>query len=1774
MAKKESIVKTYTGLRKENLIRNNGKYAMYDKPLGMPIGLTTDVYYNEKGKPQQIHKGGLLGYTYDVNGEYGKGLNDSYGRDVENVKHYSITNVKPTFSVNDYDNHGDYMSYVNDVYGTRETYAGHLMGLMGVRDVLDDVAIDILPNAEGKTFADTINEILQYTDVQYAMEGEKVGIIRNIDVAKALGGVITTNVNNYSGKDTRLGMISNQLYAKTLSRAAHFNSLRRTKYITPELDKLYGNNLSNVYSLSSLFLLADGQPRLIEPVSDSFVKEYVGETIDEYLINFIPEYNEMQQEIQEWNGRNRYFGFSKSVESEEEISRRFNPNLVDEPKMVVSNMKEPSTAYRFYEEGDLSNGNAFNEKEFNALDGFKGETIAIKKEGRDVLNVTNKLFKNRLFDTLVGRFHTSSDKENTLSQSAVHPIFGLSKGRNLLTKSAWEEGKGKEVNGYDNPYCRVWTYHNQYSKMKDLIRPFTNENDEFIGINELQGDWKSFRNYKGEERLGKHSVLNKNGMVNITPTNDLEVDIKQCMFSIENLAWKDVNISGKGGYRFENGDFVKDYQNTLSEEQRGPNGGRIMWFPPYDIEFQETSSADWHEDVFIGRGEPIYTYTNTKRNGSLSFTLLIDHPSVLDYWMLDKKKGSNDINDEQTLLRYFAGCEPIAPSPDVTDKILRGDYEGGDKNINPITPNKDIIFNTYFPNNYSGVDVTGDKNEVLELLFGGQYLNDSLYTGDTGTLGAFADSGETLFLGYEMGLNPIGTAFFKGEVETHLSKKRLAEVMNPNSDRMENYEEQEFVEVVKTGITKENFFNEGSIYSSYSLKENYSQKTKLEEEKRKLKEEIDKLGNSLSKLEIEYYKLNEELSKLSPGTVEYELLLSDIDKKGSEIFEMNKERDSKFEKFKSLDKLIELADDSREKCMNIFGFTATTPFIKTKPIYCFYKHTESDKTFKDDTEFDIDAKKAYAKYLLEKVEKYNNINEYYQKGLNQVVCCVKKNGKEEDYEYYASAISKKGDVVYDTYNTFENKREFDKSLWPFGSVVNRKGEIKYYYKNQKGNIKESVSKEEQVRTLVMDGVLVEYANEQAFKDSGAICGFLEDENKYVYYETQKLDSKEKALQKIIDSLTEEDVEKAYENHMYGSYIEIQDVVDYWGIQYYCVYEKLGTSSELPVGNYKTKQEYIIKQTFNNDTNNDEYWVLWKLDEPEFEGDEGIMFDFYKKNKKYKRYAANKNVIDKLAYVSFQFPVSYTEEGLHPESGNIAQFYLGKTLDTSTPYLCVETIKPINIDGIDVNRFGLIDGKYEYIHNNKFQDEIDNEEVIGYFNWVEEHYGDILGKMSMKSEDLVDVKTSEGNIVIDDENNVDVSSEIKYYFDKDRKEYCYPHDNSTASQELLAYNFADLQSFGLNSTYEIAHENDSNVTCSFGEFYAANKERDKGGLYTNFVLACEEAVLKTRKNLTGDALASKMNEAKERIKYIATILNDYKDKITETTVLGDASVEGDADKNNTLAINRSVTLYEFLEGLEIGDVLINLTKGASTKGSDGEGNNISDLTSKKDRKTKTVIVIGNGDSIPERTETERTNSPHSQTFKEGQNEYRRYDNERLFFSMLRENDNVAYTNLIKKVQYFSPAYHSITPEGFNARLTFLQQCTRQGPTITASEVGTSGSTAANLAFGRAPFCVLRLGDFLNTRIVVRSVNITYPDNMWDLNHDGIGAQFMMAKVSMQIEIIGGSDISAPIKRLQNAVSFNYYANTSIYDNRSDIAQYHGDYTSSDIRTWNPSLKPRQ
>ena len=38
--------------------------------------------------------------------------------------------------------------------------------------------------------------------------------------------------------------------------------------------------------------------------------------------------------------------------------------------------------------------------------------------------------------------------------------------------------------------------------------------------------------------------------------------------------------------------------------------------------------------------------------------------------------------------------------------------------------------------------------------------------------------------------------------------------------------------------------------------------------------------------------------------------------------------------------------------------------------------------------------------------------------------------------------------------------------------------------------------------------------------------------------------------------------------------------------------------------------------------------------------------------------------------------------------------------------------------------------------------------------------------------------------------------------------------------------------------------------------------------------------------------------------------------------------------------------------------------------------------------------------------------------------------------------------------------------------------------------------------------------------------------------------------MNFKFIGGSDLTGPIARLQNAITFNFFANTGVYDGRND------------------------
>lgn len=373
----------------------------------------------------------------------------------------------------------------------------------------------------------------------------------------------------------------------------------------------------------------------------------------------------------------------------------------------------------------------------------------------DLIKKTNTNFNHGKYKTLIARFHTNSEDSRSgdnPTQTAISNQYGMSHGRNLLKVTPTTD------NGYDNPYCRVWTYHHQYNQIGRLIRPFGDDYDSAdklesaeMGSHYGDGGFRTIGDADfdgGSSRLDKYGVLNyKNGFVNIAPTakikdyfdgkenDEAAVSIKKCMFSIENLAWRDDKMK------------MKEYdQYGLSPEQKGPLGGRIMWFPPYDLTFSEDVSVDWNGNKFIGRGEQIYTYTNTERRGNLSFTLLIDHPSILDYWtghqrngmknngkeLLEGNTGGVDQldNQENTLLRFFAGCSILTAAPQAFYKA-KGETKVEEEKKDP-TPEPEVVTSDetpsktpkkiqvllFYPNNYSGKDDGGIVNPIYYLMNG------------------------------------------------------------------------------------------------------------------------------------------------------------------------------------------------------------------------------------------------------------------------------------------------------------------------------------------------------------------------------------------------------------------------------------------------------------------------------------------------------------------------------------------------------------------------------------------------------------------------------------------------------------------------------------------------------------------------------------------------------------------------------------------------------------------------------------------------------------------------------------------------------------------------------------------------------------------------------------------------------------------------------------------------------------------------------------------------
>ena len=753
-ALKIGILKKNQDLRNTILKRNIGRYEKYNQVMTPAIGEVENIYYNEDKLPTVV--GDLLQYTHGYDSaqtELRRTLDKRYG-DIFKY-YYQTKSTIPGESLPWKGKYTNYIDYMSEVYGLEDvkTYDWHIdVGEKEIVQSFNGLSLGSAYNA--------IIDVLKYTDASYMAKDMAVGVVRNLNIGAAMSGVITTNVSNMSGNDTQLGVIANTMYSNTLYNASLVNDSRKKEYITPELSSHVGNTWKTIGSLSDLFPIMKTDGRTGDVFGDrDFIKYYYDtfkddEKARESLETAISK-NESIYTVENLQGAFRNLTFEEY--SFDKFTKNAKPHRVY--GLGLNNGESINTIGKEYvklgstiggrsikggstellpQRNNLiyaENGyNYFSADDLNRA--FQGNINSILQWGigkddkgeDDLLGKTNRLFNDGKIKSLIGRYRNSGDTEFNLIQTAVSN-FGVSRGRNLLKKNA-------SVNSNGDPYCRVWTAFQHYNEYRNAIRG----NEDFT-ISKQQDALESYgqRTKKGWQ---VNSVLNDNNTVQIAPHKNLgtqdaytkskaetgttrglirtDAQMHKYMFSIENLAWRDSD----------------QFIDNLTPSQRGPNGGRIMWFPPYNLEFTENITPEWEPHSFIGRGEQIYTYKNTTRSGTLSFTMLIDHPSMVDLWAHENGDRAGD-SDEMDLLRYFAGCGDLPINIKIEDEVTEcektldtkpsgtiptGDVPPTSEEEPPLeeTPITNVQgsleFYVFFPNNFSGKDYykkSKSKNDVI-----------------------------------------------------------------------------------------------------------------------------------------------------------------------------------------------------------------------------------------------------------------------------------------------------------------------------------------------------------------------------------------------------------------------------------------------------------------------------------------------------------------------------------------------------------------------------------------------------------------------------------------------------------------------------------------------------------------------------------------------------------------------------------------------------------------------------------------------------------------------------------------------------------------------------------------------------------------------------------------------------------------------------------------------------------------------------------------------------
>lgn len=1421
-----------------------------------------------------------------------------------------------------------------------------------------------------------------------------------------------------------------------------------------------------------------------------------------------------------------------------------------------------------------------------------------------ILNKTKRLFNQHKINTIISRFHTDSNlTENSMD---VRTEYGLSHGRNLLKGDAQRSGGSYPQNGYDNPYCRVWTHHYQYDSLDKRMRPFMDGEEPVLAENFHK--WENFHNYayyldgydeltaeiNGKIIKSRHprmkkeygwkddtygwrlSVLGKNGFVNITPKfqggGEKNIHTKQCMFSIENLAWKDYDP-----YSFE---------KALSWEQRGPMGGRIMWFPPYGISFNETTSTNWNSSTFIGRGEDVYTYINTVRTGTLNFMLLVDHPSILDYvsWGGRNNDTITKVSDDD-VHRFFAGCDNVAgpggsnktggklsdyakPTP-LTDEYVEKrveENETPDKKPTPTPPAEpqiptdepiDITFYVFFPNNYAGhYDRCGNEVEAIPYLLYGKGAQMTPNGNITKNLPlSFENTNGNDGSGYEM-KTAIGNSYTNNYIIG--TDKRWWDNASGN-------------ETYTPSITKKWYYRIDGKYEMESI-------TSLDPLRYKGDAVINcydqKLANLNSYKDLKCYNFNSDAAEVKTAFQETDnenlYSLSEVAQalaKSDSIARVIAQNatGNEEERITNLKKIFSGEESEGYKLISVDLTGYSNEHGKTV--------NESLKSARNEA-----LAKNRAATVLDWLKKYLNgdwngkvtVAEPSISAGHEVSQEDKTNESGKTAKMYRSVkvvmhFNREATATLPDTNQQENSTINTGENLIKDIIKEIEKKVIDYHNTTGGNL--NTEEQNDINTIIdsnIDKLGSNYLEkvQTEIKTELSNIKFTEqvDGGKFTLYEDWEfgdddedkddnittlikgilnmstVDSKDKMtddtdFEQKLGGLIKEDInklkkvknkkeelEKIYENyHKDDSKLENWDEAIQVNNQNIERLRREISQTEDKIHNENDVLESLLERKKEIEKIEDERERKHELNK--------INKEIEKSNRKIRDW--NKDIQNKRQEIS----------DLEENNRKLTEKKENTDNSSNDDYKDWQYSQKIDINSDDIDNvindyFKEGNVEIDDFYRKKIVKDI-SDGIAPKINCVVRHTvndintvpNDVIVEITFDSE-CYEIYNNAIEKGVTDGNNTAVNvdkgrlsaklDELEFVYKGDEKYrgrfFIYKRANENNQIDTYQLPFVD-ETVNILSDKLSSYSTKEDVLRDINSIKSLLNDEFKKYLYI-YIVSVDNAVIQEKTNKVKEIL-NKYNENMDKSEYVG--FSKHKDENTGETYYINEN-ETDPKKKN----------LKWVEELD------------------------------KDSKPTGKLVLKYIDGVDPRASVTYDEQSGIVNIDDSKTEFNksRYDQEYYFFRALKDKDRMTYDKVMEKIQYFDPAFHSMTPEGFSARLNFLNQCMRAGNTVTASD-GSYAKSANNLAFGRPPFCVLRLGDWYNQMIVIDNISISYDPLVWDLNEEGIGVIPLIANVSMSFKFIGGGDLGGPVRRLQNAMSFNYYANGRLYDNRSDRMTYNWD-----------------